>query len=217
MIKRSTILKLLKQQNKYGRQHFTMKKNELEEECKNLGIDLTQCVEESQPKKAVKKKTVIQDPDYSSDDDSEGEEEVSTPAPPPSPKRKKANKKEVNKKEVVKEVVKEVKKLKRRSNEENAPTPHTEDNDKDNHKQNVKEVNEILKDLNRAIRELFDEFDQKHLDVDDIHYIQNEFNLTLNEAQDMIDKLIDNFTDSEITKIENKIDLQYRKLERFIS
>ena len=208
MIKRSTILKLLKKQNKYGRQHFTMKKNELEEECKKLGVDLTQCQLKPQQKKAVKKKTVIQEPDESSDDDSEGEGEefVSTPTPPPSPKRKKANKKEV---------VKEVKKLKRRQNEENIPTPHTED--KDNHKQNVKEVNEILKDLNRAIRELFDEFDQKHLDVDDIHYIQNEFNLTLNEAQDMIDKLIDDFTDSEITKIENKIDLQYRKLERFIS
>ena len=206
MIKRSTILKLLKKQNKYGRQHFTMKKNELEEECKKLGVDLTQCADESQPKKAVKKKTVIQEPDESSDDDSEGEEVVSTPTPPPPPKKKKANKKEV---------VKEVKKLKRRQNEENIPTPHTED--KDNHKQNVKEVNEILKDLNRAIRELFDEFDQKHLDVDDIHYIQNEFNLTLNEAQDMIDKLIYNFSYSEITKIENKIDLQYRKLERFIS
>jgi hypothetical protein len=208
MIKRSTILKLLKQQNKYGREHFTMKKNELEEECKKLGIDITQCAEEPQQKKAVKKKTVIQDPDYSSDDDSEGEEVVSTPTPPPPPKKKKANKKEV---------VKEVKKLKRRSNEENIPTPHTEDNDKNNHKQNVKEVNEILKDLNRAIRELFDEFDQKHLDIDDIHYVQNEFNLTVNECQDMIDPLVADFSDSEINKIENKIDLQYRKLERFIS
>ena len=82
---------------------------------------------------------------------------------------------------------------------------------------NKVKINEILKDLNRAIKELFGEFDQKDLDQDDINYLQNEFNLTINEAQDLIDPLVENFSDSDLAKIENKIDLMYRKLERFIS
>ena len=77
--------------------------------------------------------------------------------------------------------------------------------------------NEILKDLNRVIKDLFNEFDPKDLDQVDVSYIRNEFNLTLSEAQDMIDPMVENFADSEIAKIEAKIDLMYKKLERFIS
>ncbi len=204
MIKRATILKHLKHHGKYERRHFTMKKVELEDECKKLGIDLTQNIEDG-VKETVKqkvkqpKKVVIQEPDDSSDDDSsdEDDEVESTPTPVPSPVQS----------------PKVTKKLKRKQNK----VEKMDNMDKKSDPDNKGKVTEILKDLNRCIKDLFSEFDRKDLDQDDISYIQKEFNLTLNEAQDLIDPLIVDFSDSEINKIENKIDLMYKKLDRFLS
>ena len=196
MIKRVTILKHLKYHGKYERRHFTMKKVELEDECKKLGIDLTQNIDtpKEHVKPAVKKVVVIQEPDDSSDESSsEDETESQVPQTPlPSPKVSK----KLKRKQTIQKIEKVVQKV--------DPS-------------NKVKINEILKDLNRAIKELFGEFDQKDLDQDDINYLQNEFNLTINEAQDLIDPLVENFSDSDLAKIENKIDLMYRKLERFIS
>ena len=194
MIKRATILKHLKYHGKYERSHFTKKKAELEEICKNLGIDLTQNIDtpKEHVKPAVKKVVVIQEPDDSSDDDTSDEEEPVPQTPTPSPIPKIAKK--------LKRKNQKVEKVKEKSDPDNK----------------VK-VNEILKDLNRVIKDLFGEFDQKDLDQDDVNYIQSEFNITLNDAQDMLDPLIVDFSDSQISKIEAKIDLQYKKLDRFLS
>jgi hypothetical protein len=54
MIKRATILKHLKYHGKYERAHFTMKKIQLEDVCKKLGIDLTQNIDNQPVKEAVK-------------------------------------------------------------------------------------------------------------------------------------------------------------------
>jgi len=197
MIKRGTILKYLKYHGKYERRHFTMKKLELENECKKLGIDLTQNIDDQPVKEAVKvskQKVVIQEPDDSSDESSsedETESQTPLPTPAPSPKVKKLKRKQT---------IQKVEKVKVKSDPDNKF-----------------KINEILKDLNRVIKDLFSEFDQKYLDQDDVNYLQNEFNLTLNEAQDMLDPLIVDFTDSEIAKIEAKIDLMYKKLDRFLS
>jgi hypothetical protein len=204
MIKRSTILKILKYHGKYERSFFTKKKAELEDICKKLDIDLTQNIDDKPVKEAAKdpvkppskpKKVVIQEPDDSSDESSDEDDEEptqlpQTPAPSPTI----------------------IKKLKRKQNQrvEQKVEQKVEPDNK-------LKVNTILKDLNRAIKELFGEFDQKDLDEDDVIFLQNEFNLTLNEAQDMIDPLVENFTDNEIAKIENKIELMYKKLERFLS
>jgi hypothetical protein len=195
MIKRATILKYLKHHGKYERRHFTMKKVDLEDECKKLGIDLTQNIDQhvgeavKEDVKPVKAKTVmIQEPDDSSDESSDEDDEEPTPAPVPTV----------------------VKKLSRK-NQRVEPVEQKVDTT------NKVKVNEILKDLNRVIKELFGEFDQKDLDQDDVIFLQNEFNLTLNEAQDLIDPLVENFSDNEISKVENKIELMYKKLERFLS
>lgn len=195
MIKRATILKHLKYHGKYDRSHFTKKKAELEEICKNLGIDLNQNIDDQTVKEVVKpKKVVIQEPDDSSDESSDEDEAVpQTPVPSP-----KVAKKLTRKKTKIEKVEKMETKVKSEPD-------------------NKVKVNEILKDLNKVVKELFSEFEKMDLDQDDVNYIQSEFNLTLNEAQDMIDPLIENFTDSEIAKIENKIDLMYKKLDRFLS
>jgi hypothetical protein len=204
MIKRATILKYLKHHGKYERRHFTMKKAELEDECKKLGINLTKNIDTLPVKEDVKEavkdpvkqkvepKVVIQEPDSSSDDESSDEDEdVPTPAPSPEPA-------------VIKKLTRKHQKVEQKV-------------EKKVEKTNKVKVNEILKELNRAIKGLFEEFDQKDLDQDDVIFLQNEFNLTLNEAQDLIDPLVENFSDNEIQKIENKIDLMYKKLERFLS
>ena len=196
MIKRATILKHLKHHGKYERRHFTMKKVELENECKKLGIDLTQNIDDQSVKAPVKpKKVEIQEPDSSSSDDDTSDEEPTkipqTPLPSPKPT-------------IAKKLCRKNQKVEKLEKVKVDTT-------------NKVKVNEILKDLNRVIKELFGEFDQRDLDEDDVSYIQNEFNLTLTEAQDMIDPLVAEFSDNEITKIENKIDLMYRKLDRFLS
>ena len=205
MIKRATILKYLKHHGKYERRHFTMKKVELENECKTLGIDLTQNIDQhvgEAVKQKVKpvakpKKVVIQEPDDSSSDESSDEDDQEqvpqTPAPSPAPSPKVP------------------KKLSRKQNQKVEKVKEKSDPD------NKVKVTEILKDLNRVIKELFGEFDQKDLDQDDVIYLRNEFNSTINEAQDMLDPLIVDFSDSQISRIEGKIDLQYKKLDRFLS
>jgi len=222
VIKRATILKHLKHHGKYERGYFSLKKKELEDICNKLGIDLTQDIEnkeESTPdtkpedkpgatpdKKPVKSVVIQEPPDDSSsdDDDDEADEPADVPVvtappqqqPPTPPKKLKRRTKTIPKvKEQVKEQVEE-------QVEEQVD--------------NRKIVNDILKDLNRAIKELFDEFDSGKLDQDDVLYVQSEFNVTLNEAQDLIDPLIENFSDSEVNKIESKLDLMYRKLDRFL-
>ena len=208
MIKRATILKILKHYGKYERRHFTMKKKELEDECKRLGIDLTQNIDDQPVKAPVKevvkpkKKVVIQEPDSSSDESSDEDEPVpQTPVPSPAPTPVPTP---VSSPKVAK-------KLSRKQNKvEKMDKTKTDPNNKG-------KVTQILKELNRAVKELFEEFDQKDLDQDDVNYIQSEFGLTINEAQDLIDALVENFSDSEIAKIENKIDLMYKKLDRFLS
>ena len=200
MIKRATILKHLKYHNKYERSHFTKKKAELEEICKKLGIDLNQNIDDQTVKAPVKEvvkpknKVVIQEPDDSSDDESSDEEPVHTTTPSPK--------------------VAVPKKLSRKQNKiEKLDNMDKNKSEADN---KVK-VNTIIKDLNKCIKDLFSEFEKQDLDQDDVTYIQNEFNLTLNEAQDLIDPLVATFTDSDIAKIEGKIDLMYKKLDRFLS
>ena len=203
MIKRVTILKHLKYHGKYERKHFTMKKLELENECKKLGIDLTQNIEDG-TKEAVKQKVkpvaktkvVIQEPD-SSDDDTSDEDDAESHVPQtplPSPKSPK--------------------KLKRKQTQKVEPVEQKVEKTSTN---NIQTVNDLLKDLNYVIKQLFSEFDRKHLDDVDEEYIKTEFDMTISECQDMLDKLIIDFSDAEIQKIEKKIDLQYRKLERFLS
>ena len=196
-INRSTILKHLKHHGKYERKHFTMKKLELETQCKELGIDLSQpIINEPVPSKGTapvtKPKVVLQEPDSdSSDEDDEGSvDPVPTPVPTPSPPEKKLKRKNqrVEKVEPVEKV-----------------NPDNKDR-----------VNQILKDLNSVVKELFSEFDKKSIDDIDEEYIRTEFNLIISECQDMLDKLIVDFSDAEIQKIETKIDLQYRKLDRFL-
>ena len=215
MIKRATILKILKHYGKYERRHFTMKKKELEDECKKLGIDLTQNIDEQPVKEVVKapvkpkKKVVIQEPDSSSDESSDEDEPVpQTPVPSPA-----TNPVPTPVPSPVPTPVPSPKVAKKLSRKQNKVEKVKEKSDPDN---KVK-VTQILKELNRAVKELFEEFDQKDLDQDDVNYIQSEFGLTINEAQDLIDALVENFTDSEIAKIENKIDLMYKKLDRFLS
>ena len=200
MIKRATILKHLKYHGKYERRHFTMKKADLEDECKKLGIDLTQNIEDG-AKEAVKQKVkpvakpkvVIQEPS-SSDDESSDDEVEQTPTPAPSP------------------VPAVVKKLTRKNQRVEKVEQKVEP---DNSKK--KAVNDILKDVNLVVKELFSEFDKNSIDDVDEEYIRIEFNTILSEGQDMLDKLVENFTDAEISKVEAKIDLMYKKLERFLS
>jgi hypothetical protein len=201
MIKRSTILKYLKYHGKYERRHFTMKKADLEDECKKLGIDLTQNIEDG-AKEAVKQKVkpvakpkvVIQEPS-SSDDESSDDEVEQTPTPVPSP---------------VPAVVKKLTRKNQRVEKAEQKVEKTSTN-------NIQTVNDLLKDLNYVIKQLFSEFDRKHLDDVDEEYIKTEFDMTISECQDMLDKLIIDFSDAEINKIEKKIDMQYVKLERFLS
>ena len=135
LIKRATILKNLKYHGKYERRHFTMKKVELEDECKKLGIDLTQNIDtpKEHVKPAVKKVVVIQEPDDSSDESSDEDEEPVPQTPTPSPIPKIAKK--------LKRKNQKVEKVKVKSDPDNR----------------VK-VNAIIKDLNRVIKELFGEF-----------------------------------------------------------
>jgi len=200
MIKRATILKHLKYHGKYERSHFTKKKGELEEICKKLGIDLTQNIDTQPVKEDVKqvikpKKVEIQEPDSSdesSDDDEEQVPQTPLPTPVASPK--------VAKKLKRKQTIQKVEKVKVKSDPD------------------IKgKVNQILKDINSVVRDLFSEFDKNEVDDVDEEYIRNEFNMILSEGQDMLDKLIVDFSDAEIQKIETKIDLQYRKLDRFLS
>ena len=202
MIKRVAILKYLKYHGKYERRHFTMKKVDLEDECKKLGIDLTQNIEDGakeavkQKVKPVKTKTVmIQEPESSDDDDTSSDDEPTqlpqTPAPSPTI----------------------IKKLKRKQTQKVEPVEQKVEKTSTN---NIQTVNDLLKDLNYVIKQLFSEFDRKHLDDVDEEYIKTEFDMTISECQDMLDKLIIDFSDAEINKIEKKIDLQYRKLERFL-
>jgi hypothetical protein len=199
MIKRATILKHLKHHGKYERSHFTKKKIELEAICKSLGIDLTQNIDNQPVKEAVKthvkpvKTVTIQEPSSSDDDSSDDDEESVPQTPVHSPVQK-----------VVKKLTRKNQKVEQKVGEKVDTT-------------NKAKVNQILKELNRAIKELFGEFDQKDLDQDDVLFLQNEFNLTLNEAQDMIDPLVENFSDVDISKVENKIELMYKKLDRFLS
>jgi hypothetical protein len=183
-----------------------MKKVDLEDECKKLGIDLTQNLdqhvgEDVKPpvKTPVKtKKVVIQEPDDSSDESSDEDEDVPTKLPQttaPSPEPT-----------VVKKLSRKNQRVEKLEKVKVEP---------DNSKK--KAVNDILKDLNLVVKELFSEFDKNSIDDVDEEYIRNEFNMTLNDAQDMIDRLVENFTDSEIAKIEAKIDLMYTKLGRFLS
>jgi hypothetical protein len=199
-IKRVTILKILKESGKYERRFFTMKKDGLIKECEKLGIDISQDLSENKPKKVqIKKKIELLEPlSSSSDDESDDEEEIPKtpvikPAEAPKKQKQKLNRRAIKEKE--KEKV-----------EERVPKQNS-----------MKQVNKILKDLNYVIKELFSEFDKKDLDDEDISYIQNEFNLTVNDAQDLLDELIKDFSDSDIEKIESRIDLLYRKLDRFIS
>ena len=76
-MKRGTILKILKEHQRYERKHFTMKKVELQEECARLGIDINQESPGDKPKKIEKKKVQLLEPLSSSDDDSE--EEIKIP------------------------------------------------------------------------------------------------------------------------------------------
>ncbi|MHA2182824.1 MAG: hypothetical protein ACXAAH_15500 [Promethearchaeota archaeon] len=197
MIKRATILKHLKHHGKYERRHFTMKKVELENECKKLGIDLTQNIDDQTVKAPVKpKKVEIQEPDSSdeSSDDETSDEETESQVPQtplPSPKKLKR-----------KQTIQKVEKVEQKVEPDNSKK---------------KAVTEILKDLNSVVLELFSEFDKNSIDNVDAEYIRTEFSLILNEAQDLIDPLVTEFSDAEIQKIENRIDLQYRKLERFLS
>jgi len=204
MIKRATILKYLKYHGKYERSHFTKKKAELEAICKSLGIDLTQNIEDGAkeavktPVKPVKTKTVmIQEPDSSSDESSDEDDEEPTPAPTPAPSP-------------VPAVVKKLTRKNQRVEKVEQKVEKTSTN-------NIQTVNDLLKDLNYVIKQLFSEFDRNHLDDVDEEYIKTEFDMTISECQDMLDKLIVDFSDAEINKIEKKIDLQYRKLERFLS
>ena len=217
LIKRATILKHLKHHGKYERRHFTMKKKELEDECKRLGIDLTQNIDDQPVKEVVKapvkpkKKVVIQEPDDSSSDESSDEDEPVPQTPVPSPATNPVPSPAITPAPTPVPSPKVAKKLSRKQNKvEKMDKTKTDPNNK------VK-VTQILKELNRAVKELFEEFDQKDLDQDDVNYIQSEFGLTINEAQDLIDALVENFSDSEIAKIENKIDLMYKKLDRFLS
>ena len=204
MIKRATILKYLKYHGKYERHHFTMKKVDLEDECKKLGIDLTQNIEDG-AKEAVKtpvktpskpKKVEIQEPDDSSDESSDEDDEEPTPAPTPAPSPT------------------IIKKLKRKQTQKVEPVEQKVEKTSTN---NIQTVNDLLKDLNYVIKQLFSEFDRNHLDDVDEEYIKTEFDMTISECQDMLDKLIIDFCDADIQKIEKKIDLQYRKLDRFLS
>ena len=205
MIKRATILKYLKHHGKYERRHFTMKKVDLENECNKLGIDLTQNIDTQPVKEAVKthvktpskpKKVVIQEPDDSSDESSDEDDEEPTPTPTPAPSPT------------------IIKKLKRKQTQKVEPVEQKVEKTSTN---NIQTVNDLLKDLNYVIKQLFSEFDRKHLDDVDEEYIKTEFDMTISECQDMLDKLIIDFSDAEINKIEKKIDLQYRKLDRFLS
>ena len=203
MIKRATILKHLKHHGKYERSHFTKKKGELEEICKKLGIDLTKNIDDGAKevvKAPVKPKVVIQEPESSSDESSDEDEDVPTkipqtplPSPVTSPKVAKKLKRKNQKVEKLEKVKVEP----------------------DNSKKNT--VTNILKDLNSVVKELFSEFNKNEVDDVDAEYIKTEFHSILNEAQDLIDPLVTEFSDTEIQKIESRIDLQYRKLERFLS
>jgi len=197
MIKRATILKYLKHHGKYERRHFTMKKNQLEEECKTLGIDLTQNIDNQPVGEAVKvtkqkQVVVIQEPDSSSDDETSDDEQVTqTPTPSPVPA-------------VVKKLSRKNQKVEKLEKVKVEPD-------------NKGKVTELIKDLNRVIKELFSEFDKNSIDDVDEEYIRNEFNMILSEGQDILDSLVANFTDNEISKVETKIDLMYTKLDRFLS
>ena len=204
MIKRATILKHLKYYGKYERRHFTMKKADLEDECKKLGIDLTQNIDNQPVKTPVKqvvkhKKVEIQEPDSSDDDESSDEDETESQAPTPLPTPAPSQK---------------VKKLRRKQTQKVEPVEKKVEKTSTN---NIQTVNDLLKDLNYVIKQLFSEFDRKHLDDVDEEYIKTEFDMTISECQDMLDKLIIDFSDAEIQKIEKKIDMQYLKLERFLS
>ena len=198
MIKRAKILKILKESGKYERRFFTMKKGELQQECARLGIDINQESPGDKPKKVEKKKVQLLEPLSSSDDDSE--EEIKIPQTPqlkpveaPKKQKQKLNRRQIKEKEKEKE-------------KEKVPK-----------KDNIKEVNEILKDFSRATKELLNEFDaQEELDKMDEEYIRKEFNIMLNEIQDMIDPLISDASDSQVNNIEKKIDLQCRKVDRFL-
>ena len=198
MIKRATILKLLKQANKYEKRFFTLKKAELLKIAQDLGIDLTENGE--QP---VKKKVQIQE---FSDSDSECDSECETD--------KAESDKDDEKAEAQTVVVKQkIKRSKIDVSKQYSPT------DKDIQKDRLNTANTLLKNFAQDIRELLCEYDVPDLDSYDEQLICDTYNELHDNLTIKLDTLISQgeFNQTEINKLEKKLDTQKNKVERFLS
>ena len=192
MIKRATILKLLKNNGSYEKRFFTMKKAELEEIAKDLGIDLTPPVDEPvKPKK-------VEIAEFS--DSSGGEESESEPEP---------------------EVVVKKNKTKKITRSRLKPKDDSDEykpNDMQVQKDRSDSINTLIKNFAQDIRSILREYDVEYLDELDLRYVEDYYNEKYDEVLDKIETLLSQgeFSDSDVSKIEKKMNVQKIKMETFL-
>ena len=198
MIKRSSILKLLNEHGSYEKKFFTKKKAQLEEIAKNLGIDLTQPPSD-EPVKPVKivKKIPVQIQEFS---DSSGGESESEQEEEPKPKKPKAKK-----------ITRSRLKPKDDSNE-------YKPNERQVQKDRSDSINTLIKNFAQDIRSILREYDVEYLDELDLRYVEDYYNEKYDEVLDKIETLLSQgeFSDSDVSKIEKKMNVQKIKMETFL-
>jgi signal transduction protein with GAF and PtsI domain len=206
MIKRPTLLKILKQHGKYEKKFFTMKKQDIEDEMRKMGISIVAPSEDNaKPKvakpKVVKKKVKIIEPDSdSSDTDSESESESESVQTP-----------------VIIEQVKPTVKLARRS-KNTTPQLDERTNIRNEQKDRESTIRLYIKDFTTDIRNLLSQYDDGEIDKFDEQNIIDTFDTLDDQLRDKLENIIDHgsFTDSMIRKIEKQLETQEKKVEKFL-
>ena len=202
MIKRPTILKLLKQAGKYEKRFFTLKKAELEEIATNFGIDLTQPPDEqvkveTKVKAKVKSKAKPKKVEIAEFSDTEGESEEEE-VPEKKPKKPKMTRKHIT-----------------HENTEKEYTPRQRDIEKDR----INTINVLIKEFGANVRNLLYDFDDvQDLDKHDEIYIIDEFNKLYDEVIDKLDTIVSQseMSDKQVRKFESKIEMHTKKVEKFL-
>ena len=175
-----------------------MKKVELIQELKKLEIPI---VEPQKVVEKVVKKVDIQEPELSESEDEESDHEVVAQEVAQGVVKEVAQ-------GVAQEVVKEkkVKKIARRKVKEVV------------NKDGTKELNNLIKIFVTDVRNLLHIYDDGDIDRYDEEDIRNEFDKLDGECRDKMDVILEscNISDSKIKGIEDKLDTQYKKIQRFL-
>ena len=185
-----------------------MKKQDIEDEMRKMGIDIVSPPEDKVVKtkvvkpKVVKKKVKIIEPDSdSSDTDSESESESESVQTP-----------------VIIEQIKPTVKLARRS-KNTTPQLDERTNIRNEQKDRESTIRLYIKDFTTDIRNLLSQYDDGgDIDKFDEQNIIDTFDTLDDQLRDKLENIIDHgsFTDSMIRKIEKQLETQEKKVEKFL-